>query len=98
MTALDSINTIYTKLGYSGKYGGSIWTTVILLLIFCCLITYYYVLNHLEPIKANWAVERCNPLYIPLAGIIVKPEDVSSFDYTQMNFQYCIQGILSSIV
>ncbi len=98
MSTLDSVNNMYKKLGYSGKYGGSIWSTVILLLVFICLIAYYYVMNHLEPIKANWAVERCNPLYIPLAGIIIDPDDMSSFDYTQLNFQFCIQGILSSIV
>ena len=80
MTALNSVNAMYDKLGYSGKYGGSIWSTVILLLVFFCIIAYYYVMNHLEPIKANWAQERCNPLYIPFAGIIVNPDDMSSFD------------------
>jgi hypothetical protein len=50
----------------------------------------------LDNVKRNWNEYRCNPFYIPFAGII--RSDVS----TDENFQYCLnmfgQSVMSSFV
>ena len=42
-------------------------------------------------LKDNWAVYRCNPMILPIAGMI--QEDVS----TEENFAYCVQDTMTSI-
>jgi hypothetical protein len=54
-------------------------------------------MTNVQPIKDNWVAQRCNPRVIPFAGLINKPDGVSSFDFTQQNFTYCMQNILTSI-
>jgi|TARA_B110000967_G_scaffold165876_1_gene173731 hypothetical protein len=94
------INDIYTKTGFLDKYGGSVWVTVILLLVFFVIISYYHVFNNLQPIKADWINQRCNPRVIPFAGLInpPDPEKMSAFEFTSQNFTGCIQTILTDIV
>lgn len=48
------------------------------------LIVFYY--SQLQEIQDNWALYRCNPLYMPLA------------DDIETNFQYCIQNSMSSFM
>ena len=92
----DVVNKLY-KVGYLDKYGGSIFITFITLLIFFILISYFQVQNSLKSIKANWVQDRCNPQYIPFAGLINKQPGMSPLEYTGKNFTSCINNILISI-
>ena len=93
------INKLYNKIGFLEKYGGSLWMTIILILVFFVAISYYYIYNNLQPIKADWAKQRCNPTVMPFAGLINPPDPkkMSAFDFTAQNFTGCIQNILSDI-
>ena len=71
-STFKKINELYNKKGFIDKYGADIWLTIIICLIFFCITSYYYVLNNIEPIKANWANEKCNPAVLPFAGLINK--------------------------
>lgn len=93
----DSIKELYNKVGYGEQYGLDIWLTVVLIIVFSCATAYFYVLGHLQPIKADWPRNRCNPAYIPFAGLINPPENGSAMDYTGENFEYCTQNILKEI-
>lgn len=93
----DSVKEVYEKVGYGQQYGLDIWITVVIIIGFFCATAYFYILGHLQPIKADWAVNRCNPAYIPFAGIINPPENGSAMDYTGKNFEYCTQNILKEI-
>jgi hypothetical protein len=93
----DSVKEVYDKVGYGQQYGLDIWITVVLIVVFFCATAYFYVLGHLQPIKADWPVNRCNPAYIPFAGIINPPENGSAMNYTSENFEYCTQNILKEI-
>ena len=64
------VNNLYSNKGFLARYGLDILTTVIIFIIFFLTTTYFYVLNHIQPIRANWANERWNPAVIPFAGII----------------------------
>jgi hypothetical protein len=93
-TILNKINELYLKSGYMDKYGKDVWITVILCIVFIIVICYQYLINTLEVVKADWPNFRCNPLFMPFAGLINKPTDQSSLEYTVMNFSECIMAIL----
>ena len=83
------INLLYSTSGYMNKYGTDVWTTVIICLAFIVFINYYYYINVLEVVKADWPNQRCNPLFLPFAGFIKKPTDMSNLEYTSSNFNSC---------
>ena len=93
----DKVNKLYGDLNYYDTYGGSVILFIILIVIMLLVFAYTTVMINIQPIKDNWAVERCNPKVIPFAGFINKPEGESTIQYTQDNFNYCMQNILTSI-
>ena len=92
------INNLYKKAGYLNLYGIDLIITIVLCLMFLFIIIYYSVINNLQPLKADWDNNKCRPSVIPFAGIINKPYDDSVFEFTQKNFIYCGQTILTSII
>lgn len=94
----EKINKLYEKSGYLDRHGLDIFMTVVLCIVFMLAISYYHILNNLQPIKADWENQRCSPGVIPFAGIINKGPDDTAFEYTNENFEQCINTILSSIV
>jgi len=50
-----------------------------------------------ESIADDWVNQRCKPQNIPFAGLITHPEGTTAFQYTNDNFQYCVQNILTNI-
>jgi len=95
--ATDKINKMYKDLSYFDQYGGSVFLFILLILIMFVVISYSIVMKNIQPIKDNWAKERCNPKVIPFAGLINAPEGTSATDFTQQNFTYCMQDVLKSI-
>ena len=94
---LKDIMKQYENLTYFDQYGGSVISLVIITLILLLLCLYCYVIINIEPIKNNWAAERCKMYNIPFAGFINKPTNMSFNDFTIQNFNFCSQQILSSI-
>ena len=93
----NSINELYTKMGFLEKYGKDVFVSTFIILIFFIIFSYFYVMNRIEPIKANWVKERCNPSVMPFAGIINAPPGVNKMNYTTENFNGCLNNILASI-
>jgi len=94
---VDAVKEVYEKIGYGQQYGLDVWLTVIIIGVFFCCTAYFYVMGHIRPIKADWPLNRCNPAYIPFAGLINTPAGTSAVDYTGQNFEYCTQNILKDI-
>ncbi len=88
---------IYNQKGYFDFYGGSFTMTILILLIFFIIFSYFYVLSQLKPIKADWVRQRCNPMVMPFAGLINKPNDKGTLEFTNSNFNYCINSIFEKI-
>ena len=64
---------------------GSNYTNFIIINIaFICLFSAIYYLTMISSIKANWAENRCNPLYMMFA------------DDAEENFQYCVMNMQSN--
>jgi len=60
--------------------------------------TYYYLKNNSDVIKNNWQKNRCNPLYIPFAGIIIDPKNMTKEEYATKNFFHCFGVLLKDII
>lgn len=96
-TIYNSIENLYKRKGYLDEYGGSLFITFLSLLFFFILYSFLYIRTNIEPIKRNWAKEKCNPIVIPFAGFINASPNQSAFDYTSENFNGCINSILTNI-
>ena len=55
------------------------------------------MLNHLPTIKHNWAKNKCNPAYLPFAGVLMDDKNKSNFDLVSDNFDSCVKNILTTI-
>ena len=89
---------LHEKRTYLDKYGGSVVATGLTLFAFFLLFSYLYIQGQAAPIKANWSVKKCHPMVVPFAGIINKPDGMSTLEFTAFNFQSCMQGILATII
>ena len=93
------INKLYQNSGYMVRYGADMWISAILCIVFTVLTVYFYYTNILQVVKSNWEVERCNPIFIPFAGLINKSgTSKSSAEYTISNFTSCMNSFLMYIV
>lgn len=93
----DNINKLYTSGSFLDKYMSDILITIIVCIIVFLIVSYYYVMNHMQKLKANWTIHRCDPSVIPFAGLINKPSNQTAFEYTKTNFEKCTQSILQEI-
>lgn len=83
------IINLYEKNKYFQLYGLDFWIVIIFIILTLFLTTYFYILNHFQKVRQNWKNERCNPLYMPFAGMIVEGNGKLNMDYTSKNFKYC---------
>ena len=93
-----AVNKLYEKTTYLDRYGGSLVLAVFTIIGVCMFFTYSYLKNHSDVIKNNWQQNRCNPLYIPFAGIIINPKNMSQRDYATKNFFECFGILLKDVV
>ena len=94
---LDKIEELYSKLGYMDQYGGSVVLFIIISITLVIIVSYCISKSNAQNIIDDWANQRCSVTIIPFAGMITHPENMTAFEYTQENFNYCTQQILSSI-
>jgi hypothetical protein len=93
-----ALNKLYEKTTYLDRYGGSLVFAVFTIIGVCMFFTYYYLKNNSDVIKNNWQQNRCNPLYIPFAGLIINPKNMSKGEYATNNFFHCFGVILKDVV
>merc|ERR1711871_826524 len=71
--------------------------TIIIILVFFVLISYFYVKSKMKDIQQNWPEEKCKPSIIPFAGLVNPPPDGSSMEYTEDNFNQCLNTTLEGV-
>jgi len=94
---IEKISKLYINLTYLDEYSGSIVLYVIITIATILVCMYCYVMIRAETIKKDWINQRCKPLIIPFAGLINKPDNMTSTEYTIENFSYCTNDIMKSI-
>jgi hypothetical protein len=97
LNSVKKLSQLYDNVTYWDEYGTSVIIFIVLMIILFTIHSYFFVMMHLQPIKENWAKERCSAPVIPFAGLINKPLNKSILSYTEENFTYCMQGILSKV-
>lgn len=96
-TLFSNINNLYNKKTFLERYGSDLWITVIVCIVIILLVSYYYVMNHIQPIVADWNNQKCSPVVIPFAGLINKPANMTAFEFAGSNFTNCVTTILANI-
>ena len=97
LSSVHQLEKLYNNVNYWDEYGTSFIIFILLMLVLFVIHSYFYVITHVEPIKKNWLTERCSPKVIPFAGIINRPDGKGVLEFTEENFTYCVQNILSKI-
>ncbi len=96
-TTLNFINDTYDKLSYFDMYGNSVFIFIFITLFVFLVYSYCQIMQKKEAIADDWVNQRCKPQNMPFAGFITHPEGTTPFQYTNENFQYCVQNILTNI-
>jgi hypothetical protein len=94
---MDNITKLYNHKSYIETYGGDVLITFILFLITFGITSYNTYQSLLLQIRTNWNENKCNPIYMPFAGIIMPQPGVSAMDTTIDNFSYCIKQDVSMV-
>ena len=91
------IHKLYDNLTYLDMYGTSVVLFTIITGFVFYVHSYCQVMQVRKEVADDWVNQRCNPKYMPFAGYIIHPEGTSEFDYTNQNFQFCVQNILTNV-
>lgn len=88
------IKDLYENLTYFDQYSGSFIFCLFAIFILFIICSFCFVMTHSQPIKDDWANQRCKPYVIPVAGFINKPDNMTIGEFTAQNFTFCTQRIL----
>jgi hypothetical protein len=94
---IHAVSKIYDKTSYFDTYGGSLVFCIVLLVFLAMFHMYQRMMLKAEPIRRNWAENRCSPNVIPFAGNIMRPKNMSWVEYTGKNFNSCLNITLEKI-
>uniref|UniRef100_A0A6C0BYV4 Uncharacterized protein n=1 Tax=viral metagenome TaxID=1070528 RepID=A0A6C0BYV4_9ZZZZ len=97
MNLYAQLKNIYTKQTYAQKYGGYMWMSLLIITVFITIIGYLMSGAKTNTLKKNWSENRCNPGVMPFAGVINNTSGKSAMEYTEDNFTYCVENVISSI-
>ena len=95
---LSWFNFIY-KNKTQDDYASDLGWTVVMIFAFCCANAYLKIRSNAHVIRSNWVAYRCNPAYMPFAGMVMKPNGTfnEKVNFSNENFEYCTQTELKSI-
>ena len=79
------------------RYGGDVCISIALIILTISITGYTNYQAVMVQAKTNWNLNRCNPIYMPFAGIIMPKPGVSAVETTVTNFSYCIKQDASSV-
>jgi hypothetical protein len=94
---MDAIHTLYSKQTYLDIYSTDILLTILPIIIMFIITSYSTYTAVLARIRNDWNSNRCNPIYMPFAGLIMPEPDQSKMDTTIKNFSYCVQQDTSMV-
>ena len=98
MDIISKFNHLYSKEGFFQKYGVELIISTLIIFVFFIATSYFYTLSHITSLRKDWPQNKCNPIYIPFAGLIIDNPHKSKLETTSENFNFCVNNILSSII
>lgn len=81
---------LYKHRGYFDTYGSDVFVSMGLGALTIAITSYASYQSVLAQVRSNWNEHKCNPIYMPFAGIIMPQPGMSTADNTIQNFSYCI--------
>jgi hypothetical protein len=97
MDVNTKISSMYENVGYLGMYGNDVLITILLFTITIIIVAHSSYQAVISELRNNWNSNKCNPIIMPFAGIIMPKPGQSNMDTTFENFNYCIQQDVSAI-
>jgi hypothetical protein len=94
---LKYVNKIYDGLSYYDLYGGSVIIFFLITMFVFLVWSYCNIMQTKGAIADDWVNQRCKPSNIPFAGLINKPDHKTVLEYTEENFQFCLNSVLVDI-
>ena len=94
---MEQIHALYQKRGYFDRYGGDVCISIVLIVVTIAITGFTNYQAVMAQVKTNWNQQRCNPIYMPFAGIIMPQPGISAAETTITNFSYCIKQDASSV-
>jgi hypothetical protein len=95
---MDGVHKIYQKRGYFAVHGTDVLVSVLIVVACVTFVTKASYDELLAAVRHDWATERCNPIYMPFAGVIMPVPGQTAWKTTSKNFDYCTQHDISSIL
>ena len=94
---MEQLHLLYKNRGYFDRYGGDVMISL-LLIVFTVVVTgYSNYQSIMAEVQRNWNKHRCNPIYMPFAGVIMPQAGMSVTETTSTNFAYCIKQDASAV-
>jgi len=93
-----AIEKLYIKEGYFANYGMDLLLAGFIVFMTISISSLLVVKSTIGQVRADWAANRCKPVYIPFAGWIMPQPGLSGFEGTSQNLEFCFQSDFSSIV
>jgi len=94
---MDAIHKLYSNQSYLDLHGTDVLLTIIAFLIVISVTSYSSYTAILAKIQNDWNSNRCNPIYMPFAGLIMPQPGQSTMETTIQNFSYCIKQDTSMV-
>lgn len=91
------IISMYENVGYLGMYGTDVCITILLFTITVGIVSFASYNAIITQLKDNWNSNKCNPIVMPFAGIIMPVQGQTSSETTFENFNYCIQQDMTAV-
>jgi hypothetical protein len=91
------IISMYENIGYLGMYGSDVGLTILIFAITLGIISFSSYQSVLNQLRTNWNTNKCNPIVMPFAGLIMPTPGQTASETTFENFNYCIQQDMSSV-
>jgi hypothetical protein len=97
---MEKLNLEYAKVQktYWHHHWSDVLICVAILLVVFGGMVYSSYQSMLAQVRANWNQNKCSPIYLPFAGLIMPQPNKSALTATMENFDYCIQQDFSAVL
>ena len=94
---MEQLHLLYKNRGYFDRYGEDVMISLLLIVLTVLVTGYSNYQSIMAEVQRNWNQHRCNPIYMPFAGVIMPQAGMSVTETTSTNFAYCIKQDASAV-
>ena len=95
---MDGLRQIYGKKSYFKSHTTDLLISTALIIACITFVSRASYTELINSVRKDWASNRCNPIYMPFAGMIMPVEGQSGIKTSSINFDYCAQHDVSAVL